>query len=71
MNVLYSLHFFKIGACILNCSTTPQKDVLLQNLCKTDKSEVFIAMVACGIPPKNFKSASSPRYELEKIANFY
>jgi nitroreductase len=71
MNVLYSLHFHKIGACILNCSTTPQKDLELQNLCKTNKSEVFIAMVACGIPPKTFKSASSPRYELGKIATFH
>jgi nitroreductase len=64
MNLLYALHFEKISACILNCSTTPERDTKLQQLCGTKKSEVFIAMIVCGIPPESFKIASSPRYEL-------
>ncbi|MGC3978520.1 MAG: nitroreductase family protein [Paludibacteraceae bacterium] len=70
MNVLYALHFYKIAGCVLNCSTTPEKDIILQDLCGTPKSEVFIAMIACGIPPEIFRIASSPRYELSKIATF-
>lgn len=70
MNVLYSLHFYKIAGCILNCSTTPERDLKLQQLCGTPKSEVFIAMIVCGIPPETFKIASSPRYELCHIAKF-
>lgn len=66
MNLLYALHYHQIAGCILNCSNTPEKDRQLQQLCKTKKSEVFIAMVICGIPPKEFKIASSPRYDLSK-----
>ncbi|TXH20807.1 MAG: nitroreductase family protein [Chitinophagaceae bacterium] len=65
MNLLYSLHFFKIAACILNCSNTIEKDRKLRELCKIKESEVFIAMISCGIPPENFKAAASPRYNLE------
>lgn len=66
MNLLYALHYQKIAACILNCSNWPEKDILLRKLCKINDSEVFIAMVACGIPPENFKIANSKRYILEK-----
>ncbi|MEX2513469.1 MAG: nitroreductase family protein [Cyclobacteriaceae bacterium] len=68
MNLLYSLHYFEIGACILNCSITPEKDLILRKLCGNNKSEVFIAMIACGIPPESFKIANSKRYNL-KITN--
>lgn len=67
MNLLYSLHEQKIGACTLNCSNTPEKDKILQNICGTKESEVFIAMVTCGIPPTQFYVALSPRYNLDDI----
>lgn len=66
MNVLYALHYYKIGSCILNCSKTPEKDLLLRNSCKIKDSEVFIAMIACGIPPETFMTAVSKRYDLNK-----
>lgn len=65
MNVLYALHCQQIAACILNCSNWPEKDIKLRKLCGIKDREVFIAMVACGIPPKNFKVAISKRYKLE------
>ena len=49
MNTLYALHYNQVAACIMNCSTSPEKDKQLRSLCKIKESEVFIAMVACGI----------------------
>lgn len=70
MNLLYALHFNKIAACILNCSTTHKKDKRLRALCPVNNSEVFIAIIACGIPPETFSVASSPRYELNVLSTF-
>ncbi|WP_165040326.1 nitroreductase family protein [Dysgonomonas sp. ZJ709] len=67
MNLLYSLHFHRIGACILNCSNTPRTDRELQEVCETKKSEVFISMVACGYPPNEFSYALSERLLLNNI----
>ncbi|MBI9034689.1 MAG: nitroreductase family protein [Bacteroidales bacterium] len=67
MNVLYALHHNEIAACTLNCSHTPQKDRLMRKLCCIKKSEVFIGMIACGIPPKNFSIATSKRNTLDEF----
>lgn len=64
MNLLLALHHFKIGACILNCSNTFEKDLALRKICHIKDSEVFIAMIACGGVPEQFKLASSLRFEL-------
>ncbi|SMO96765.1 nitroreductase family protein [Gracilimonas mengyeensis] len=66
MNLLYSLHYHEVAACILNCSHTPKKDKELRKLCMINESEVFIAMIACGIPPEEFSIASSKKYELDR-----
>ncbi|MCI1683195.1 MAG: nitroreductase family protein [Bacteroides sp.] len=66
MNLLYALHYEKIAACILNCSNSIEKDIKLRELCKIKKTEVFIAMIVCGIPPEQFKIATSKRYEIDK-----
>jgi nitroreductase len=66
MNVLYALHYNQIAACILNCSNSPEKDKKLRDLCNIRNSEVFIAMIACGIPPDSFLIANSKRYGLLK-----
>lgn len=65
MNLLYSLHCQKIAGCILNCSISPAKDAILRKLCKIKDSEVFISMIACGIPPENFMLTLSKRYTVE------
>jgi nitroreductase len=65
MNLLYSLHSQKIAGCILNCSVTPAKDRSLRELTKIKDSEVFISMVACGIPPEKFSLTLSKRYNIE------
>lgn len=70
MNLLYSLHYYKIGACILNCSNSVEKDRKLRNLCQVKDSEVFIAFVACGIPPEKFEVTASVRYRVSKTNKF-
>lgn len=67
MNLLYSLHFNQIAACILNCSHAPEKDIEMRKLCGVKTSEVFIAMVSCGNPPEVFQIAKSKRHNLEKV----
>nr|WP_321356191.1 nitroreductase family protein [uncultured Draconibacterium sp.] len=66
MNLLYGLHYEKIAACILNCSHSPEKDIKLRELINIKLSEVFIAMIVCGIPQESFKIAYSKRYNLEE-----
>lgn len=66
MNLLYALHYNEIACCILNCSNTKERDVKLRKVCKIKESEIFIAMIICGIPPTHFRIASSPRYECSK-----
>ncbi|MDD4055315.1 MAG: nitroreductase family protein [Bacteroides sp.] len=65
MNLLYSLHYYEIATCILNCSHDLEKDKKMRELCKIKDSEVFIAIIACGIAPESFKHALSLRYNLK------
>ena len=65
MNLLYALHSQNIACCILNCSNSVEKDLTLRSICGIKESEVFIAMITCGIPPEEFKIAVSKRYEVQ------
>jgi nitroreductase len=67
MNLLHSLHYKKIAACILNCSVSPKKDKSLRNICKIKQSENFIAMISCGNLPNKIKKAHSLRFNTEDI----
>ncbi|MGK0385880.1 MAG: nitroreductase [Patiriisocius sp.] len=67
MNILYSLHANEIGACILNAANDPEKDIKMRNVSKVPDSECFVAMIAGGVPPENFKIARSFRYPLKDI----
>ena len=65
MNLLYALHFYEIAACTLNCSFSPDKDIILRKICQIKESEVFIAMILCGVPPESFSITLSPRNPVE------
>ncbi|MDZ7724275.1 MAG: nitroreductase family protein [candidate division KSB1 bacterium] len=69
MNLLYALHYYKIAACILNCSFTKNKEQLMRRLTKIKDSETFVVMISCGFAPKEFKIPISKRYTLENIVN--
>lgn len=70
MNLLYALHYKKIAACILNCSFSIEKDKKMRKLSGIKESEVFIAMITCGIAPESFKITNSYRYNLMKTNTF-
>lgn len=65
MNLLYTLHYYEIGACILNCSVTPEKDIKLREATAVKPSEVFIAMISCGNLPDEFSYPISKRYSID------
>lgn len=67
MNLLYGLHFHEIGACILNCSLSPENDLKLRSLGFIRESENFISMISCGILPEKFMQAASKRYDVSEI----
>ncbi|MDO5655734.1 MAG: nitroreductase family protein [Flavobacteriaceae bacterium] len=69
MSLLYALHANRIVACILNCSHTSKKDIAMRKICPIKDNEVFIAMIACGEAPDNFKVAISCRNPVEEYIN--
>jgi nitroreductase len=67
MNLLYALHSFRIGACPLNWSSTPEKDILLRKTILISESQTVIMMIACGSPPDKFKLAYSKRSSVDTV----
>lgn len=65
MNALYALHYYRIAACPLNCCADLIKENKYREICHTKSSEVYISMIACGIPAEHFKIPASKRNELD------
>lgn len=71
MNLIYSLHYYGIGSCILNWSVTKRDDLRLRKLLELPNPESVAALVICGIPPQEFDVAASPRKNLDEILTFH
>lgn len=71
MNLLYALHFKKIGACSLNWCANKDKDLELRKLITFSNSQTVIMMIGCGGVPENFKVTSSPKNILEDIIQLH
>lgn len=67
MNLCYSLHYYKIACCILNWHASPETDIKARELMNIPDSESIVAIISCGIPPKEFDVAQSPRKKVEDI----
>ncbi len=67
MNLLYALHYYRIGACALNWCYTREKDTLLRNIINIPESQTVILMIACGGVPEKFKLALSKKSSAETI----
>lgn len=67
MNLLYSLHYFQIGACTLNMFLGVKGTRLMHSLLSVPENEVPIALVAIGIPPEEFDIANSKRRQVNEI----
>lgn len=71
MNLLYALHFYKIGACTLNWSEGIKSDKKLHKLLNIPTNEKIILMISCGLVPENFKVVRSDRKDYKTIMHIH
>lgn len=69
MNLVYSLHYYNIGNCILNWSVTYDKDVALRKIIPVKDEETVCTLIACGNVPEVFKVCTSGKKNLKQIVN--
>lgn len=69
MTLIYALHFYEIGACLLNWSSSDTNDCKLRTLIEIPDNEVITVIIACGYLPDKFKIASSPRLKIAEITH--
>ena len=67
MNLVYSLHYYGIGACILNWSAKKKRDKTLRQILPIRDCEVVIDLIACGNVPEVFRLCRSEKKELDQI----
>lgn len=61
MNLCYALHYHRIAHCILSCSLELPRIAQIRSMASIPDQEVVVGMLSCGIAPKEFDVASSPR----------
>jgi nitroreductase len=66
-NLLYSLHYYRLGAVPLNWSKHYTEDLKMQKLLSLNPAEKIIALVAFGYPIENFKVPVSSRKDVYEI----
>jgi nitroreductase len=67
MNLLYALHYYRIGVCTLNCYFTPKQDKEMRKYLSLPESEIIILMLALGNVPESCYLAKSFRYTTKNI----
>jgi len=67
MNLAYALHYYGVGACILNWSVTPEKDKAARNIIPVPEEEVICSLISCGNVPNKFKVCNSGKKDLNRI----
>ena len=67
MNLLYALHFYKIGACVLNWSCSIDNDNIVRDLLSLSDSEEIISLITIGNLPERFSVARSGRILPDKV----
>lgn len=67
MNLLYSLHYYKIGACPLNAYFSPEIDVLFRKKTGIPENEIITCIMAIGGVPEEFKLAKSNKISHESV----
>jgi len=67
MNLLYALHYYKIGACALNWCYSSEKDTFLRKMINIPESQTVIMMIGCGGVPEKFKLTLSKRSSAETV----
>jgi len=71
LNLLYALHYYRLGACILNASNNKKKDQALRDACEIPESEVFVSFITGGKLPSEFQIALSKRYPIKDVVEYH
>lgn len=66
MNLLYALHYKKIGACPLEWGENPKNDKTLRMLVNISDNEEIIMVISIGYPTDEFKYVTSVRNNIEE-----
>lgn len=67
MNLLYALHFYKIGTCPAHWAKEKEDDRKIQKIIPLNKAEKVICIIPIGIPKDSFKTTLSERRNKEEI----
>ena len=67
MNLMYALHHYRLGCCVLNWSVPPDSDRELRRIVPLKESETVVALIAVGSLPDSFLVAASPRKPLREV----
>jgi nitroreductase len=67
MNLLYALHYYKIGACPAHWGFNYKQDKEIQKELNLSGSEKVICLIPIGIPKEEFKTTLSLRRKNEEI----
>ena len=67
MNLLYSLHYYKIANCPANWGKTIKEEKMLQQYIKIPESEKIICMIPIGVAEDSFRVPLSRRREVNEI----
>lgn len=70
MNLLYALHYYKIGACTLNAHLDFKQRKALRVLLGYSKAEIPVVFIAIGKVPQKFMICGSQRLKTENICKF-
>ena len=71
MNLCYALHYHGIAHCILHWSVSPETDIEAHKMLGIPGNEAIVQVLACGLPPKEFDVAGSPRRTLEEVLTWH
>jgi nitroreductase len=67
MNLLYSLHYYKIANCPANWGKTIEEERILKNYVEIPESEKIIAMIPIGVAEQNFRIPLSKRRNIDEV----
>lgn len=67
MNLLYALHYYKIGACPAHWGLNPDADEQIKKILGMSDSEKVICLVAIGVPKDSFTTALSLRRTTDEV----
>ncbi len=67
MNLLYALHYYKIGACPAHWGHNNDKDKKIMRELGLSESEKVICVIPIGVPKDNFKTTLSLRRDTNEI----